>query len=747
MNSQAVRPTGRHAGRSLAVRALGIALASTFMTDAWSEDQPVGLEEVVVTATKRSENIQDTPLAVQAFSGDQLAAAGALTVDDWAPLVPGLAIQDNGPGDKRYVIRGVNAAGAGTVGVYLDDVVITGENSEDGGGQAPDIMLFDMDRVEVLKGPQGSTFGSSSMTGTIRFITAKPNLNTFSGSVGAGYLTTTGGGVGNQVDGMVNLPIVADRFAVRLAGFSLDDPGYINTPFQTDANETRVKAGRVSARLAITDQITLNALAMVQRTNSNGLPYYNAPNPTGQPVNAAGFDLPLYAREAEGNNMDMYDLALDYNAGYGTYTVTAARFYRDLEYRRDSSFALQSYLDLPADGAGRSVIDYPKHRRVESDEARFASAWAGPFQMLVGGFYQRELRHFESHILSADSDGYISADPTVFLDRTQDDTITEKAAFAEVSWAFTNQLKLTLGGRRYDITDFQVSDALVGFGGSPGAGPGPALSATNTGQIGKVNFSYTPTHDILAYAQIAQGFRPGGANDQVAAQIAGVSIPAKFSSDSLVNYELGLKTSWLDNRFVANGALYFINWSQIQLAEQATSGTSSFPYTGNGGRATVKGVELELEAAPITGLRLGAYFNYNQAILAGDIPSPSLGLVGDRIPYVPQTTLTLNGNYEWPLGVQQLKGTVGAEYSYTSSRNSILLTDPASAPFEVFPAYENTTLRAGVKSETWSALVSVANVFNDTRTIAVTPSITGLFPESPIPNRPRTISILFRTSF
>jgi outer membrane receptor protein involved in Fe transport len=745
MNLQTDRPARRRISPALALRALGVGLASTFVTTAWAQES-AGLEEVVVTATKRSENIQDTPLAVQAFSGEQLVAMGAMDVSDWAPLVPGLAIQDNGPGDKRYVIRGVNSAGSGTVGVYLDDVVITGENSQDGGGQAPDVMLFDMERIEVLKGPQGSTFGSSSLTGTIRFITAKPNLTAFSGAAGAGYSMTTGGGVGNQVDGMVNVPIVSGRFAVRLAGLSMDDPGYINTPFATDANETRVKAGRLSAKLAVTDQITLTALAMVQQTTSGALPYYNAPTAAGAPVDRSGFDQPLYAREAAGNKMNMYDLALDYKASYGTYTLTSSRFYRDVEYLRDSSFALQSFLGLPADGAGRSGINYPKHRHVESDEARFASDWRGPLQLLVGGFYQKEERHFTSEILSADSNGFISADPTVFLRRTQDDTITEKAAFAEVSWAFTDELKLTLGGRRYDISDSQHSNALVGFGGGPGGGPGPALSATNTGQIGKINLSYTPMQNVLAYAQVGEGFRPGGVNDQTAAQIAGVSIPSKFSSDSLVNYELGLKTSWLDNRFVANGAVYFIDWSKIQLAEQATSGTSSFPYTGNGGRATVKGVELELEALPLTGLRLGAFFNYNEAVLAGGIPSPTLGLVGDRIPYVPKTTFTLSSDYEWPLEGTDLKGTVGAQYSYTSSRNSVLQTEPPSGLFQVFPDYANTGIRAGVESDTWSLLVNVANLFNDTSTIAVTPGIPGLYPESPIPNRPRTISIMLRVN-
>src|SRR5882724_4440674 len=147
------------------LRLVGCVLAFSPLASAWAaEDNTAGLEEVVVTATKHGEErIQDTPIAVQAMSGQQLVAMGAIQVADYAALVPGFTYQDNGPGDKRYAIRGVSSTGSGTVGVYLDDVVITGENSQDGGGQQPDVMLFDMDRIEVLKGPQGTTFGSSSM--------------------------------------------------------------------------------------------------------------------------------------------------------------------------------------------------------------------------------------------------------------------------------------------------------------------------------------------------------------------------------------------------------------------------------------------------------------------------------------------------------------------------------------------------------------------------------------------------------
>ena len=734
-------------------RFLVCAAAALLTSTVWAADEPgTGLEEIVVTATKRAENIQVTPIAVQAFSGGQLAAINAVEISDWSALVPGLVTQNNGAsGDQRYVIRGVNSAGAGTVGVYLDDVVITGENYQDGGGQAPDVLLFDTDRIEVLKGPQGTTFGSSSMTGTIRFITAKPNLSDFSGSFGAGYRETSGGGIGSQVEGMVNLPILTDRFAIRLAGSYLDNPGYVSNQFEQDANETRIKAGRVTAKFAATDKVTLSAMAMVQRTEADALGYVNTTgyNLSGNgppfaplPPNSPQYFQDIYAREPQGNNMDLYELGFEDKESYGTYTVTASRFDRYFEYTRDASGVIQLYLGLPIATTGRSVINYPNDRTVNSDEARFVSDWQGPLQLLVGFFFQNEQRDFESHVFTADPNGYVDPDPTVLLARTQEDTIREKTVFAELSYKLSDEWKLTLGGRRYDISDTELSAGLVGFGGGPGAGEGPTLEFTDIGLIGRVNLEYTPTAHLMSYLQIAQGFRPGGANDQTAAAIAGVSIPAGFTSDSLINYELGLKSSWLDNRLVANGAVYFIDWSKIQLTEEA----SNFPYTGNSGRATVKGMELEVETRPITGLELGVYYNYNEAKLVADIPSPSFGLEGDPIPYVPRNTFTLNSSYEWPLGVRNLSGTVGAQYSYISARLGELQTNPPTF-VETFPGYETTTLRAGVKEERWSVLLNLANVFNNTSTVADTTVAQGAYPQANVINRPRTLSVMFRTTF
>ncbi|NKI97990.1 TonB-dependent receptor plug domain-containing protein [Novosphingobium sp. SG707] len=258
---------------------IGFRLAATsslmiFALPAYAQQAPqasnVAGDGIVVTATKRTAStIQATPIAVQAIGGADLQAKGAIDFADFYRTVPGLSVQDEGPGDKRYVVRGINASGAGTVGLYLDEVVITGENSQDGGGQAPDIKLFDIDRVEVLKGPQGTTFGASSMAGTMRYITAKPDLDKVTGYVQGGLRTTKGADLGMQTDGAVNIPVIPGRFAVRASGFYADLPGWINNRFEKGANAEKSKAARLSTRLKATDDLTIDTMMMIQKVHQD----------------------------------------------------------------------------------------------------------------------------------------------------------------------------------------------------------------------------------------------------------------------------------------------------------------------------------------------------------------------------------------------------------------------------------------------------------------------------------------------
>ncbi|NKJ42418.1 TonB-dependent receptor [Novosphingobium sp. SG720] len=718
-------------------------------TPALAQDAAAGATEstggdIVVTASKRtSSTIQNTPIAVQALGGEALKEKGAIDFADFYHAVPALSVQDEGPGDKRYVIRGINSAGASTVGLYLDETVITGENSQDGGGQAPDIKLFDISRVEVLKGPQGTTFGASSMAGTIRYITAKADVDAVSGYAQSALRATKGASLGLQTDGAVNLPIVPGVFAVRASGFYADLPGWIDNRFQKGANAEKSKAGRLSARLQATPDLTVDLMAMYQDVHQDAKNYYNK-------LDYDGNALPAHyqadqVRAPYGDQSEIYNATVNYKQPFGTFTGTVSRFVRDTSFVRDASLAAQAFLGLPYGTTGLSALKQDKHRRVDSGELRFASSFDGPFQILVGGFFQNENRFYHSAWPKADSTGNIPANAGEFLDRTVDTRIKERALFGEASYEFVPGLTFTAGGRLFDFKLEQVSVANVAFGGGTGAGAGPVLHTKDNGLIGRFNLAYKLSSQVNTYIQIAQGYRSGGTNDQTAAALANVVIPDGYGSDSLWSYEWGVKSTLLDRKLFLNGAVYYIDWTNIQVSEQATDGTVSFGYTGNGGKATVKGFEMTLEAHPIHGLEINLSGNYNTAKLARDNPVASTGRKGDRIPYVPEVTGSASIAYTAPIDASGLMGSVGADASYQGSTATKF--NSTISNYQALPSYWLVGLRAGVNKGPWSVNLNVTNLFNDQTTINFNEIVPGVYPLGYYTNRPRTVSLSAMVKF
>lgn len=702
------------------------------------------IEEVVVTATKRgAQSLQEVPFAVQAVAADDLAVRGATDFKDFFRLVPGLAVFDQGPGDKRYIIRGVNAVGAGTVGIYLDEVIITGENAQDGGGRQPDIKLFDMDRVEVLKGPQGTTFGSSSLSGTIRYITRKPELDELSASAGGSLRLTKGSDLGWHLEGMVNAPLAEDRAAIRVAAYRLDSKGWISNALAEDVNSEDTVAARISARFRPTEALTIDLMAMYQDTETDGPSYLNRVDYRGNPITRDFFQADV-VRAGFQDEAQIYNGTVEYAADHGTFTGTASLFKRETVFDRDSSAVIDTFLDLPFDGAGRSIITQPKDHELQSYELRYASSFNGPFQILAGAFYQKEKRDFRSAILTAGPDGFIEANPDVLLDRRVNTQIDQFAFFGEVSFDITDRLTVTGGARYYDFDIEEVAEAVAGLGGAPGAGVGPRLENAEDGVIFKGNISYDISDNAHAYVQVAEGFRSGGTNDQTAAQLANVVIPAGFGSDSLINYELGLKSSFMDRRVYFNVAAYLIDWSDIQIQDQATDGTLTFPFRNNGGAAKIKGLELELTTYPMEGLEIGVTANFSDAKLSEDNPIPSTGRDGDALTYVPDTTLSLTTQYEWPL-FGDLMGQVGGDVSYVSSRNTEFRPD--NALFMKLDDYTLVNLRAGVLGPDWSATLVVNNLLNDHTVVDVYRIQPGITPDGYLVNTPRTFVLSFAKHF
>lgn len=719
--------------------------AAVSSTGVFAQTAP-SLEEVVVTATKMGgAGIQDIPFAVQALGSEQLKEMGAVDFSDFFRSVPGLAVFDQGPGDKRYIIRGVNSTGAGTVGLYLDEVIITGENAQDGGGRQPDVKLFDIERVEVLKGPQGTTFGSSSLSGTIRYITKKPDFSGPSGDIAVTLRDTDGADLGNEIEVAGNLPLIEDVLAVRVAGYQLDKKGFIDSQIADDVNSEDSSAGRVSVLYTPTDRLSVYAMAMKQDTETDGPSFYQERDYLGNPL--SDYQQADLTHNGFEDEMSLYNVTIDYETDIGTITGTASRLERETLFNRDTAWAMQNFLGWDYLTEGRSIITQPKDREVNSYELRFASDFDGPVQILVGAFMEEEERFFRSSIVATDANGNLRTDPDAYysLDRTVDTEVEQQAIFAEVKYDLNDQLTLTAGVRwfDYEIDEFAIS--YQGIAGTEGSGPGPRLNFSEDDIIGKINLSYQISDDIMTYFQWAQGFRSGGANDQSAAELANVSIPAGFGSDALDNYEIGLKSELFDGRLTANVALYFIDWQDIQIQDQATDGVLSFPYRGNGGAAEIKGIELDLVANITDNWDMTFSASFTEAELSEDNPIATSGMKGDDIPYTPETSFSISTRYQYALGDSGLMGFVGADAAYVGSRATELRPD--SSAYLALDSYTIANMRLGVDSESWSAWLAVNNVFNDDTVTDVYRTIPGMYPDGYLFNTPRTLTANFTYSF
>ncbi|HEY0271197.1 MAG TPA: TonB-dependent receptor, partial [Sphingomonas sp.] len=495
-----------------------------------------GLADIVVTADKRGAvSLQKVPITIQALSGELLAAKGAKTFEDFAGSVPGLQFDDLGPGDKKYIIRGINSSGASTVGAYYDEAVISAANSNDGGGRNADIRLYDLDRIEVLKGPQGTLYGASSMSGTIRFITTKPKMDVFEGNITGDVSGTQKGGANYNLHGTVNIPIVDDLLAVRATGWLDDQSGYIDAvripagPVK-NINNDDTKGGRVLARLTPAPDLTITGSITVQTTHSDGSSRYTPKGVQSFGDTAAGFpsisggdltntDLTLSPLT---DRLHIYSLTGEYKTDIGTFTATSNWYDRNFNFFFDSTPVLFSFgVPVPA------ITHEPQYRRVFSNELRYASNFSGPINLVVGGFLQREKTDFTVNVVKSNAlgglagafspsnadDALSNPNGNTFFGRSDDQTIKQEALFGEVTFKPTDRLTAVFGARYFHSSQFAAQETLHPFGGFTAAPVGVLTNQSSNHKVTyKFNLSYQLTPQVLGYATAAQGFRVGGVN-------------------------------------------------------------------------------------------------------------------------------------------------------------------------------------------------------------------------------------------
>jgi len=575
----------------------GAALAIT--TPAYAQErepqQSTLLDELVVTATKREEKVRDISGSISAVSGEQLEAIGAQSFADYIQRIPGVIFNEFQPGTSHVVIRGVatsagNVQGQGTTGYYINDVPLT----EPGWTIViPDIDAFDVDRVEVLRGPQGTLFGSASMGGAVNYIANKADPSGFDAAVEATVSQTKNAEVSYAGKAMINIP-VNDDLAVRGVVAYRMEQGYLDNVGTGDdgSSDIEVAGGRFSAVWTPTDDTEISWLTLYQRTEAADAPYRNP---------AIG-DLERSTALLEPNDTSVliHSFRLDHDTDVGTFTFLSSYQKKEQDFLFDYTPIRVFYnADLGLNLTSPLYIISGGESEAKSLEARYASNTEGKVQWLVGAMYFESDKYLyeaigaegaaaqfdASPLFGPGSGAIIAPDGEIFNAFYTDLTSREAAVYGEVSYAFTPQWKLSLGGRLFR-TELESVSSQVGFSTYPGA---PIVSPTQDKQEGfspKVSLTWTRDENLMVYGLYSEGFRFGTPNMQ---GLSAFPVPAGSDSDSLKNYELGVRSTLLDGRLQLDATAFFVDWQDIQLRLLTPD---NFNYAANGGKAEIKGLEL-----------------------------------------------------------------------------------------------------------------------------------------------------------
>ena len=736
-----------------------------------SAQDSTALEEIVVTATKRATVLQDTAYSVQALGADTLRDMVADDFIDFFSEITSLSQFGRGPGNRRYSIRGVQSIGEPQVGLYYDEIPIAGlpgDNLDSGFAQL-DLKLWDVERVEVLKGPQGTLYGQGSMGGTLRVISKRPVMDKVQFAAQSTLSDTRYGDFNYGVNGMVNVPLIKDVLAVRGAIYHRDEDGYIDDISATllgvsqahveNVNDEETTGGRVSVLFTPTEDFSLTGIYYFQRMDTGGLFETFPEFASGDDPVANVFVENLYD-----DDVDMFNVIADYDGlDWVSATWTGSYIEREVERFDDTTrFVITGVFGCNEFNYFISCFGAPIVPTVSmadesvnswSTEFRLTSQHEGPINWTAGFFYQKKRTHRNGQVGIVDAvTGEATFDDNRVLQRRifsrQNWGHAEQLAFfGEIGYRLMDRLVATVGLRWFD-TERDEDQNLVQpfFGNITGYLPTQVFSEDKL--IKKFHLSYEFTDDFLAYFQAAEGFRLGGPNQPGGFQASA----APFDSDSLWNYEIGWKSAWADDKFILNGAAYYIDWSEIQI--EVFDITGAFNYIGNTGDAEVFGFEIENTLRPVTGLEINSGLTYSRARLNGSQTAPTGGILpfdlrdGDRLPNIPDWQFNISATYRFPV-FGNYEGMFRAGWNYVSSTNTQLtdvLTDGSPNPnFHRNSSYNLANLRAGIAGNNWDAAIFVNNLFDTDD--ALNSRVVDDEPLREVIPRPRTIGVQLSYSF
>ncbi len=744
---------------SFVIKGQNLSAASSYDEGAGAETEEKTsfvLEEIIVTATKRAESLQDVPVAITAITPDDIRDQGLENYEDFARMLPGVSMDKAlGRNSGYFTVRNINTntvdpLGQLPVASYINDIPLS---STSYGTNSADIKLYDVERIEVLRGPQGTLFGSGSLSGAVRVITKKPVLDAFQADAAVDFGKTRHGGWRQRYNAMLNIPLVDNELAVRAVGYYYNEDGYVDnigTGFE-DSDKAKEWGGRLSARWQPNDRLTATFTAIHQDSK---------PEDSGQIDRTLGtLKRDTLFPEFASYKMSVLSGTVDYELDFATLTSISTYAETAGDYRADITDIIGGLFPWGW-SAGRDGTFF-------TQEIRLVSNTDSAFEWVMGAFLRDEKQE-GSGIYITDptffaARGITGAEDGIIGGRDEVDTALEKALFGEVSYHLTDQLTLT-GGLRY-------ASSTIGFRNPPGpddkVGPifgvlasggteivaVPSLTdvdfeGTDSILTGKASLSWQPTDDQTYYLLASRGYRvaqinQSGFNNGGRSRVdsGDFIIPQLYSPDFLWNYEIGAKTQWMDRRVTLNVAAYYIPWSDIQLTARRLSDGAGF--TANAAKAVSKGVEVELVALPTDRWEFTLNTSFGDAEITSVSPEETLvsGVSeGDPLPASVDFQISGSVQYSWPV-MDGWEMYVRADAQHLDGSTNSFPLGPlgnANINYASNEGYENVNISLGLRGEQWRVVLYGENILNNQDTIR---TLNATLKNQDAVLRPRTIGL------
>jgi outer membrane receptor protein involved in Fe transport len=739
------------------------------------------LEEVVVTARKRQENLQDVPLSIDVFTKKDMQNLGISQFEDYAEKVPSISFISVGPGTQLFVMRGVsdgsnpNYANSSATGVFVDDVSMSWF------GVQPDLHLYDIERIEVLNGPQGTTFGAGSMAGAIRYITNKPDVNAFSAGLDFNGGQIQGGQQNWTYEGFLNAPLIAGVLGLRMSAFSDSHGGFINNKLTTrtwvngvvsdnaewardNYNREHVEGGRVALKGVLNDSWSATLTYSYQRQATLGAWDEDL-------ANYGERTLARFGPEAHRNEVRMMDLHVDGDVGIAD--LVFASSYWSLPTRQSNEYSeyMQNLdggsrqgfacLDDPTYGSGSfsgcnvptMAYEYRTNAERWSNELRLVSKAGGRFHWLAGLYWEKTRDKnsgstFRMPGLQTDGAAFqyytalygttmSSLPPGEWYAYTTRSDYLQTTEFANISFDLTDKLNVEAGVVHFH-SDFSYYSPYGQFAYAPAT---PSSSeGTSQKWNSKFGINYKLTDKVMLYADFAQGFRDGGANGGFPTSCYDSGVPQSYVPDTLNNFEIGWKSTSLGGRLLWNGAAYLMNWKNLQTLIYDVDICAPSSFNVNVGDARIYGVESNVELRLNANWSLQAAGSYTDSHLISSPYATFEGNVGERLPFVPYFSYSWNVRYEHPLG-NNLKGYAQFDLAHKGDMwNDLHVEGSNGFPRILQPSYSIMNLRFGLNPEGghWLTEFYITNLADKN---AIVYSNTGNFDVRETTNEPRVFGL------